>query len=289
MWNRFMKYQGTSLRADDIMTTVVNANGQVTDTAGWRQRLQWPTWDKRTEPLRGDELHELSRTDYTEPARKNGEKLVLNDGLDMGSNPRRAWSYLVGQRRVKLAPDVAYDTPTPTGAGIGVVDESEVFFGAFDRYDFKLVGKKEMYIPYNSFKGQDQKACGRDAVFTKNHLNPDCVRWELHRVWVVEATLKEGKRHIYPRRVIYWDEDMPAAGMTDNYDGTGALYRMTYNASFPFYESEGYSTSEFVVHDLASGAYTRQSYTLAQTGWMVVEPLPESFFSPGAMAGSGIR
>ncbi|MFC3608788.1 DUF1329 domain-containing protein [Stutzerimonas tarimensis] len=289
MWNRYLKYEQHAFRADDLLTTVVDANGSVMDTAGWRQWNQYPLWDGQTGALKGDELTELLRADYTAPARKNGEKLVIQDGLDMVNSARRAWSYLVGQRRVKLSPDVAYDTPSPTGAGIGTVDDSSVFFGAFDRYDFELVGRKEMYIPYNMLKLQDQQQCGRDVVFTKNHLNPDCVRWELHRVWVVEATLKDGKRHIYPRRTLYYDEDFLGVGMGDSYDGTGAIYRVTLSESFPFYESTGHVSGQFIVHDLQSGAYVRQAYTSGRTGWYITEPQPQSLFSPSSMAGSGIR
>lgn len=289
MWNRYLKFEQHAFRADDLMTTVVDANGTVIDTAGWKQWNQYPLWDGRSEMLEGDEVNEVLRADYNAPARKNGEKLVIQDGIDMVNSARRAWSYVVGQRRVKLSPDVAYDTPSPTGAGIGTVDDSSVFFGAFDRYDFKLVGKKEMYIPYNMFKLQDQQQCGHDSVFTKNHLDPACVRWELHRVWVVEANLKPGKRHVYPRRTLYYDEDFLGVGMGDSYDSTGAIYRVTYSESFPFYEAEGHVSGQFVVHDLQSGAYVRQAYTRGRTGWVITDPVPMNTFSPSAMAGGGVR
>ena len=289
MWNRYMKFEQQAMRADDLMTTVVDANGTVIDTAGWKQWNQYPLWDGRSEPLQGNELNELLRSDYNAPARKNGEKLVLQDGIDQLNSPRRAWTYVVGQRRVKLSPDVAYDTPSPTGAGIGTVDDSSVFFGAFDRYDFELVGKKEMYIPYNMFSIQDPQKCGHDAVFTKNHLNPDCVRWELHRVWVVEAKLKPGKRHIYPRRTLYFDEDYLGVGIGDAYDSTGAIYRVTMSESFPFYEAEGHVSGQFAVHDLQSGAYVRQAYSTNRSGWVITEPVPMNTFSPSSMAGGGIR
>ncbi len=290
MWNRIFKYQARALRADDLMTTVVDGNGSVIDTAGWKGWNQYPLWDpERTEKLEGNELNELLRSDYNAPARKDGEKLVLHDGIDMVNSARRAWSYVVGQRRVKLSPDVAYDTPSPTGAGIGTVDDSSVFFGSFDRYDFKLVGKKEMYIPYNMFKITDQTLCGRDVVHTPNHINPDCMRWEKHRVWVVEATLKPGKRHIYPRRTLYWDEDYLGVGMGDSYDSTGKIYRISQSESFPLYESEGHISGQFAVYDLAKGSYTRQSYTTNKSGWYTTDPLPLTTFAPQALSAAGIR
>lgn len=290
MWNRYMKYEGKAFMSQDLKSTVVDSDGSVIDTAGQTQWNQYPLWASESEkPLEGDEFNEILRADYHSPARKSGEKLILRDSLDMLENARRAWSYLPGQRRVKLSPDVAYDTPTPAGGGVGTVDDSSVFFGSFDRYNWELVGKKEVYLPYNMFKMYDQDSCGREKVFTKNFLNPDCVRWELHRAWVVEATLKEGSRHIYPRRTIYWDEDFLGVGMSTNYDSAGDVYRVVYSESFPKYESNGHISGQFVTHDLASGAYTRQAYSTGKTGWYDIEPKPKTFFSPQAMSAGGVR
>lgn len=290
MWNRYMKYEGKAFMSQDLKSTVVDSDGSVIDTAGQTQWNQYPLWASESEkPLEGDEFNEILRADYHSPARKSGEKLILRDSLDMLENARRAWSYLPGQRRVKLSPDVAYDTPTPAGGGVGTVDDSSVFFGSFDRYNWELVGKKEVYLPYNMFKMYDQDSCGREKVFTKNFLNPDCVRWELHRTWVVEATLKEGSRHIYPRRTIYWDEDFLGVGMSTNYDSAGDVYRVVYSESFPKYESNGHISGQFVTHDLASGAYTRQAYSTGKTGWYDIEPKSKTFFSPQAMSAGGVR
>ncbi|MEH6386844.1 DUF1329 domain-containing protein [Pseudomonas profundi] len=290
MWNRYMKYEGHAFMSQDLKTTIVDGSGSVIDTAGQTQWNQYPLWDpSRTEPLEGDEINEMLRADYDSPTRKSGEKLIIHDSLNMLTNARRAWSYLPGQRRVKLSPDVAYDTPSPAGAGIGTVDDSSVFYGAFDRYDFELMGKKEVYLPYNMFKMYDTEQCGRDEVFTKNFANPDCVRWELHRVWVVEATLKEGKRHIYPRRTFYWDEDYLGVGMSASYDSTGAVYRVVHSESFPKYEGYGHISGQFITHDLASGAYARQAYSTGRSGWYDIEPKPMSFFSPQAMSAGGVR
>lgn len=290
MWNRYMKYEGYAFMSEDLKTTIVNGSGSVIDTAGQTQWNQYPLWDPaRSEPLTGDEVNEVLRADYHAPVRKAGEKLVIHDSLDMLTNARRAWSYLIGQRRVKLSPDVAYDTPSPAGAGIGTVDDSSVFYGAFDRYNFELKGKKEVYLPYNMFKMYDTTQCGRDQVFTPNFPNPDCVRWELHRVWVVEATLKAGKRHIYPRRTLYWDEDFLGVGMSASYDSTGSVYRVVHSESFPKYESYGHISGQFVTHDLKTGAYARQAYSTGESGWHDTEPRPMSFFSPQSMTGGGVR
>lgn len=290
LWNRTLKFEQFAYTSNDVVSTLIDANGNHIVTAGSTQWNQYPHYDpaKKT-PIGKDDLYELIRADYTSPARKAGEKIVLNDSVNMVDIGRRVWSYLPGQRRVKLSPDVAYDTPSPTGGGVGTVDDTSLFYGALDRYDFKLMGKKELYIPYNTYKAQDPVACSPDIIYTKNHLNPTCVRWELHRVWVVEAALKPGKRHIYPRRTLYFDEDLSGAGVADSYDSTGAVYRVIQAMPITMYEKYGHATDEFVIHDLGTGAYTRQRHSSGKGGWVASDSKPASFFAAEAMAGSGVR
>jgi len=294
MWNRTLKYDQFAYYSPAQLSTLVDSTGRKIQTGGFAYWQTFPHYDPaRTTPIGPEDMLEYGRVDWTAPARKAGEKLVLHDSVDMLEVGRRAWSYLPGQRRVKLSPDVAYDTPSPAGGGVGTVDDTQVFYGAQDRYDYKLVGKKEMYIPYNTFKLHDPQKCSDDQVFTPNHLNPDCVRWEKHRVWVVEATLKPGKRHVYPKRTFYWDEDIPAVGMADNYDDAGKIYRVTQANYYPFYETTGHNPHEFVVHDMTSGAYVRQAYTQAGKGMMVVtkpeEAKSSGFYQANSLTNSGVR
>lgn len=294
MWNRTLKYDQYAYSAPAHITFLVDANGRKIQTGAFSYWQTFPAYKPgRTEPIGKDEIIEYGRVDWTAPARRAGEKVVLHDSVDMFNVGRRAWSYLPGQRRVKLSPDVAYDTPSLGGGGVGTIDETQVFYGSQDRYDFKLIGKKEMYVPYNTFKLHDPKLCAEDQTFTPNHINPDCMRWELHRMWIVEATLKKGKRHVYPRRTFYWDEDIPAVGMADNYDEAGQLYRFTHTNYYPFYENYGHNTHEFVIHDMASGAYIRQAFTKAGAEMMTVtDPVdakPPLFYEGSSLSAGGIR
>lgn len=226
------------------------------------------------------------------PARKVGGKLMILDSMDMVDGGRRVYQYVPGQRRVKLAPNLAYDTPSPNSGGVSTMDDAKVFMGALDRYDFKLVGKKEKYIMANNFNLTNHKAC-TDAKITefKNFPNPECVRWELHRVWTVEATLKPGVRHIYPKRVFYFDEDVPGAGMAENYDAGGKLYRVMLNITYPFYDHElGGSSDVTIGLDLQTGVWSVQGLSgNPGSGWWPVPRKDDRFFSPEAMAGDGIR
>ena len=294
MWNRTLKYDQFAYYSPNQLSTLVDSSGRKIQTGSFAYWQTFPHYaPDRSDPISSDEMLEYGRVDWTGPARKAGEKLVLHDSVDMLNTGRRAWTYLPGQRRVKLSPDVAYDTPSPAGGGVGTVDDTQVFYGSQDRYDFELIGKKEMYIPYNTFKLHDPQQCGPDKVFTPNHLNPDCVRWELHRVWVVEAKLKAGKRHVYAKRTFYWDEDIPAVGMADNYDDSGKIYRVSQIHYYPFYETTGHNPHEFVVHDMTSGAYVRQAYTEAGKGMMVVtdpkDAKASGFYQPNSLTAGGVR
>lgn len=290
MWNRLLKYDGYSLFSRAAASSVVDTRGNITVAGVPDFWMYYPIFDpKKTTPIGPKEVYEKIRLDYTSPARKAGEKLVVHDNVDMVDVGRRAWSYLPGQRRVKLAPDIAYDTPGPTGGGTVLVDDSAVFYGALDRFDFKLVGKKEMFIPYNAYKARDRKVCPGSVSMTKHHLNPECVRWELHRVWVVQATVKPGLRHAYPKRTFYWDEDLPGVGMSDNYDSAGQIYRVSHSLPITLYETQAHSTDEWVTYDLATGNYSRQEDPTDAGGWEVIPPKPETFFSPEALAGEGVR
>lgn len=291
VWNRLLKFDAPAFTTNGLSSRVVDTRGNATVTGASTAWIQYPIFDpKRTTPISGNEPYELIRLDYSSPARKAGEKVLVRDSVDMVDTGRRAWSYLPGQRRVKLSPDLSYDTPSPTGGGTGVLDDTAVFFGAMDRYDFKLIGKKEMYIPYHAYKVRDAKVCPSSVRHMKHHLNPDCMRWELHRVWVVEATTKPGKRHVYPKRVFHFDEDFPGVGIADNYDSTGQIYRVVLNLPISLYDIPGHhTTDEYVTHDLATGMYAHQTDTTDKGGWKVTSMKPDSFFMPEALAAEGVR
>ena len=228
------------------------------------------------------------------PARKVGEKLLVIDSLDMVDVGRRVWQYIPGQRRVKLAPDLAYDTPSPNSGGASTMDDAKGFMGAMDRFDFKLIGKKEKYILQNAFTLNDHTAaCNNDKVHTNAYFPlPDCMRYELHRVWVVEATLKPGFRHVYSKRKFYWDEDAPGAGAIENYDGAGKLYRVGVQQSYPFSaETGGGSFDNTFITDLQTGIWASQgALGFKGSGWQPSkEHWSEIKFSPEAIAGAGIR
>ncbi|MDM0084914.1 DUF1329 domain-containing protein [Variovorax sp. J31P179] len=288
MWNHLLRYTGQSYYTQYDSINVDSSGKAVLATTGQIQ-MDYPYYDpKRTGVSADNDIYFRTRIAYTAPARRAGEALLAQDYINPMKNGRRAWQYLPGQRRVKLAPDIAYDTPNPGAAGASTYDDAWVFNGAMDRYDFKLVGKKEMLIPYNTFK----LVYAKDpyAVATPNHLNPDFVRWEAHRVWVVEATLKADKRHIYAKRTFYVDEDSWIAVASDEYDARGQLYRAGFVYTNPSYEVPAPASMGQSFHDFTTNGYNITGLMGAYTvGLKYTDPLSATAWSPDALAGSGVR
>lgn len=190
----------------------------------------------------------------TAPARLAGNVLLAHETIDQVKEPRRAWIYNAGQRRVRRAPQVAYDGPGTASDGLRTTDQFDAWNGAPDRYNWKLEGKQELYIPYNSYALDDRSLKYKDIV-KAGHMNQEYMRYELHRVWKVTGTLKDGQRHIYSKRTFYVDEDSWAVIVADHYDGRGELWRHFEAHNKVFYDVHAPFTTVEVTHDLLSGRY----------------------------------
>jgi hypothetical protein len=224
----------------------------------------------------------------TAPARLAGQILLVHETVDQHKEPRSAWTYNPGQRRVRLAPNVAYDNPGTAAEGLRVNDDFGMFNGATDRYDWRLLGKREMYVPYNSYKLSDPALKYRD-ILKPGHLNQDLARYELHRVWIVEATLKAGTGHIYSKRVFYIDEDSWAIVATDKYDGRGQLWRHAEMHPMVFYNLPMLFTSVEVHYDILDGRYIAS--WLKNEEKLIYEPLKRTAgdYTPSNLRGVGTR
>ncbi len=281
MHNYLMRYQGQMYELPKFSAYNVNSAGKfVLSTSGSF------TWDSPYYADKPGEAGIRALAVYTAPARRAGEGSLVIDPTDMVAHERRAWSYLPGQRRVRLAPDLSYDAPNPTTSGMSTYDDSNLFSGAMDRFDMKLVGKKEIFVPYNTYRFNyfDKP----DGALLAKFVNPDLVRWELHRVWVVEATLKEGKRHVYSRRTFYVDEDSWFILASDQYDGRGQLWRPGFAYIAPSYDAL-VSHAASGHYDLISGTYYISLWPGA-AGVKFSDTLKaDAFWTPDALAGRGVR
>jgi hypothetical protein len=283
MWNHLVRFNGQAYESK-YRNLTVDASGRATLSTEGQSVQEYPFWDNSK--TSADTFWKIKLV-YTGPARRAGEALMIIDPLDLGTKDRRGWTYLPGQRRVKVAPDLAYDTPNPGTAGATTFDDLFVFNGGMERFDFKLVGKKEMIVPYNDYVAVYQSK--QDDLLKPNHLNPDLVRWEMHRVWVVEATLKEGKRHVYSKRTFYLDEDSWVAVASDEYDARGQLYRAGFAYIAPSYDVPAPYSDMYGHYDLVARMYSLSGYISETGGMKQTKPLSERDWTADALAGAGIR
>jgi hypothetical protein len=298
MWNKLINYQGPAWNSP-THCYVVNpgANGvgnAVLQTYSVAQQ-EAPVHfvENRDKPLQTNAIYWRIVQKNLGPARKVGEVILIHDSLDMIDLGRRVWTYVPGQRRVKLAPDLAYDTPSPNSGGASTMDDAKGFLGAMDRFDWKLIGKKEKFLNQNAIEPliRDKGCTDEKMHSTANFPHPDCMRWELHRVWVVEAKLKPEFRHIYHRRMFYFDEDMPGCDALEDFDGKGNIYRVGFQQCYPFSnEFGGASFDNTWLTDLQTGIWASQgTLGFKGSGWLQVKRWDDTKFSPEAIAGEGIR
>jgi len=252
IWNHITRYRGGSARRVVAQATP-QVNGNYSLVKFVDEVIYANTLTDYSPEKHGNVLFYFKQQ-VTEPSRLAGNVLLVHETLDQVKEPRMAWIYNAGQRRVRRAPQVAYDGPGTAADGLRTSDNLDLFNGAPDRYDWKLVGKKELYIPYNSYRLDSPELKYSDIV-KAGHINQDLTRYELHRVWEVEATLKSGERHIYAKRHFFIDEDTWQAAIVDHYDGRGQLWRVAeahalyfYNVQVPLYAME-------TLYDLISGRY----------------------------------
>ncbi|AQZ33493.1 hypothetical protein BHQ29_09505 [Pseudomonas sp. LPH1] len=286
LWNYRLSWQGGDTLNAPFDTWLMTAGGKKVQATRAQFSYQFPYYFEEGSLESFGGKYQWGKL-YTElPSSKAGEGLMTH--WDVDPSARAAWQYLVGQRRVRRAPNIAYDTPDFVTSGVGLFDEAFMIFGPTDRHDLKLVGKKELLVPYNNNRAALAKS---DELVQPRFLNPDLVRWEKHRVWVVEATLKSGKRHVVPRRTYYVDEDSWQVLLIDGYDAQGRLGRQIYSLTLLAPDMPAL-TSQVMwgSYNLDTGAYflNSSSNDLNVQYHKMARP-SASFYTPDAMANSSAR
>lgn len=225
----------------------------------------------------------------TAPSRLAGDAMVVHETLDQVAEPRLSWIYSSSQRRVRRAPGIAYDTTGPGTGGLRTADSRDMFNGAPDRYDWQLVGKKLLHVPYNSYRLASPDLRYSELI-RPGHVDPVPTRYELHRMWEVVATLKPGAQNIYGKRRYYVDEDTWAILEADLYDQQGKLWRTTGAHSFYHPGGEAAVNAMEATYDLKSGRYHVSGLINEQRMPYVFNlPTSLSYFSPGALRSFGVR
>ncbi|SEJ42303.1 Protein of unknown function [Pseudomonas linyingensis] len=283
MWNHLLRVEAPSIEYR-FRNIVGSADGSHTLATRNEIAFQYPPYYQGARPEDWSGEYAMFRYLTIEPPFKSGESLVARDSIN-GKYPRQAWQYMVGQRRVRRAPTVSYDTPDFVSSGANYFDEVQGFFGALDRYEWKLIGKREMLIPYNT---NALLGVSASEALDKHHLNPDHLRWERHRVWEVEATLAEGRRHAVPKRRYYIDEDTWSIALVDGYDKQGTLWRTTQTIPYVVPAIPATLLRTAVVFNLQADTMSVVQM-LNEEDFKVVPPKPESYFTGAAVAAEGVR
>ncbi len=285
MWNNLLTYNGfpAEYRARNWY---VGSNGRAINSGELRLSLQsqyyTPGWSAADLKKNGNAYIE-NALNFTIPLSAAGNATYFIDTLDPIAQPRRTWAYVAALRRVRAVPSLDYDTPVSALGGVIAYDDFFLFSGRQDLFDFKLIGKREMVIPYHNYRLVFQSTSAQ--ILTPGHLNPDFVRWELHRVWVVEATRKPGKQHSLSRRIFYFDEDWSGAGMSDSFGHNDQLSKGMFMTQTPLYDLPMPLARCYWAYDLVGNRYGLGQH-LGDPG-LGFYPKPEGFppftFTPDAL------
>ncbi|HEX4648568.1 MAG TPA: DUF1329 domain-containing protein [Steroidobacteraceae bacterium] len=251
-WNHVTRYRGLAA-ALQVGQAPLTAGGSYT-LVNFKEEFYFQFYEPGMTEAALNNILLFFTQETTAPARLAGEVLLVQETIDQAREARRAWVYNPGQRRVRRAPNVAFDNPGTNADNLRTADQFDMYNGSPQRYDWKLIGKKEIYVPYNSYRLQDGKLKYR-ALLQPHHINQDLVRYELHRVWVVDSTLKPGVSHLYSRRTLYVDEDSWQILAVDCYDRRGQLYRVQEGHAMNYYNLPSLWTALELVMDLSNGRY----------------------------------
>src|SRR5690554_523318 len=286
-WNHVTRYRGGNIQRV-ITQATPQVNGAFT-AIRFDETVAGPQDLPDLPAGKGDNIVSYFKQQVTAPSRLAGNVLLVYETLDQVKEPRSAWVYNAGQRRVRRAPQVDYDGPGTAADGLRTEEHFDMFSGAPDRYDWQLVGKREMYIPYNSYK-LDSPDLNYTDIIQPGHLNQDHTRYELHRVWEVVATVKPEARHIYAKRQMYFDEDTWQLAHVDHYDGRGQLWRVAEGHMQQYYHVKTPAYTLEVIYDLNAGRYLALGMKNEErNSFEFGIPARFSDFTPAALRNEGVR
>lgn len=254
MWNMAMRYRGVATEFKGGTTLVSPRPG----SSEWIRYVYDQTvflpWAEKGSRKLSETGKNRSHTafSYISPTALSGQAGVISDFFDQAGT--EAFYYFPGQRRVRRLPSYAYDAPQVGFENQYAIDEVQVFQGALDRFNWKLAGKKELLVPYNAFGAFEFDGKMAD-IAQADSINPRNRRYELHRVWVIEATVKQGVRHLAPKRTFYLDEDSWNAVLAEDYDAQGKLWKVREGFLIPVFETGSCDVVAFSQHNLVDNRY----------------------------------
>ncbi|WP_206362835.1 DUF1329 domain-containing protein [Stenotrophobium rhamnosiphilum] len=255
IWNHRLRYRDLSTRRWDNQFTVSSAGEY--NAVKMRVDTLFNYGQQGIKPDALDNILFYSTQLVTEPKALAGTLLLIHETMDGAKELRKAWEYGPTQIRTVMRRSslVTYDNFGTAVDGLSTIDQSDMFNGPLDRYDWKLENKREIYVPVNSYKVHSDQYKYPDII-RKNHVNQDLTRYELRRVWVVDARVKKGGvSHLYKRRTFYLDEDSWQIVLVDVYDAQDQLWRVQEGHSIVAYDKAYQMPVMETIYDLFNGRY----------------------------------
>lgn len=283
IWNHVLHYKGEQTHFVNNQAVVINGRASFIK----RDRHIFYVYNREGMDEQGLDntlLHYKYRV--MAPAKLSGTALVVQDPMDQVLSIRKAWRYSPGDRRVRRLPSLAYDSLQPDTSGLATADVVDSFNGAPDRYEWKLVGKREMLMPYNSY-AVHQQGIPYDEIVGPRTLNPELLRYELHRVWVVEASLRKGFSHPYDTRRFYIDEDSWQILAVDLFDEDNELIGLQESHPISYYEVPMFASTLETLYHLKDGNYFVDGLDNNEQMYDFDARLSPRDFSPAALRRGG--
>lgn len=286
IWNHLLRYRGEHVERTVIQAAPTRSGDYTLVKLHEKVTFHYSEQGSTLENL--DNMIAYFKQEVLSPPRLAGGILLIHETLNQTEEFRSAWLYNPGQRRVRRAPNLAFDNPGTASDGMRTSDQLDMFNGSLERYNWELKGKREIYVPYNNFRLQSPEVKYSD-ILSPLHINQDYPRYELHRVWVVDATLKGDSRHIYKRRTFYIDEDSWQILVVDVYDNRDQLWRVSEGFAVNFYDIPTTWYAMELHTDLQAGRYLVFGMYNESRPYTFVEDFNAAEFTPASLRRDGRR
>ena len=252
LWNHTLRFRGHTVSYEAASSLITENGGRMDTVREYNYFFKYS--QPGLEPQDLDNKVFLLTRETISPSHQAGSLTLVHETLDQVRSPRKSWIYTAGSRRLRRTPDLAYDTPDPNTQSLRTIDQVDMFNGAPDYYDWTLIGKQEVYIPYNAYRVH-QGDLTLDQILGEHHVNSSLLRYEPHRVWVIEANLRVGFNHKYTKRRYYLDEDSWSIVYAEEYDRHGELVQVTEGHLINYYDQQMVFTTLEVTYDFPSRRY----------------------------------
>ncbi len=275
VWNHILRYRGVDIEGGSPYY-IINPDGSRTMGAG--KAIAKNFWNPFLSNDKG--LQGMIMSKVTKPPRLADGAVLVIESLNAFQNPRRAWVYNPGTRRVRRAPDIAYDNYNSFSQGLTTTDSFDGFNGAKDRYNWTNLGDQLRFMPYNSYKFHEAQV---EEILTPFHVNQDLLRYELVRVNAVRADIKEGKRHILPHRIMYFDYDSHNMLAEDVFDGQLKIMRYRELPQINYYDEPMCNSIHSATYDFATRRYILnnvRSSDVPKVNWRIDTSHKDNLFTP---------